>query len=430
MLFANSTSMLHHPPVIDTTSKSADMSEGLSDPFVSTPADAVLSSDPPVSSAQLDPHTPTSTETIGSSAAPATPSLPTSKVFSYPKSSDVIYTSRGNFQNTSVELTYLPTVSSTETAMLSTPAPVHPSMSGGSVAAVAIGCLIAGAAVTVLALLLFYRRQRPVRPHSDTGESLRSKSTFGSDELTIPGTKSEGVVAQSEDTAIAGELSKIREDIKGHVRSYCHLGVVSTSDISCPKLMALATATGLKTSMLAEMLSNQSTRRDTLQLFIAWAILSRCEGSRCPTFLPKDIAPLALLVADIPEKTLDQLALYSQWKSLTGALLRQHPGHVQDLTFSDVNGELDNVLAPFVQGSLDGGHRRRNLDMIMRQAAKFAVLLFCQQACFRFDFRTSSDGVVIFPALMQVTTSHDPPRILWEKETRALTETEALELKR
>jgi hypothetical protein len=74
------------------------------------------------------------------------------------------------------------------------------------------------------------------------------------------------------------------------------------------------------------------------------------------------------------------------------------------------------VLAPFVLGSVDGGQRRRNLEMILSRAANFAFLLFSQPGSFSFDFR----GEVVFPGVLQLIGDDaqilNPPRSLWEKE--------------
>jgi hypothetical protein len=99
--------------------------------------------------------------------------------------------------------------------------------------------------------------------------------------------------------------------------------------------------------------------------------------------------------------------LYSKWKTVTGVLLQQYLGkNAQDPSFTQrlagISAEVDLVLAPFVQRSIDDAQRRKKLDMIITRSAKFAFLLFSQPGSFQFDFTTQRSGMVAFPALLQV----------------------------
>ena len=77
-------------------------------------------------------------------------------------------------------------------------------------------------------------------------------------------------------------------------------------------------------------------------------------------------------------------------------------------------------MAPFVKGSVDGGQRRKNLDMILTRAANFAFLLFAQPGTFRFDFTRRQGELTVFPALMQTAGDQGQPlnpiKVLTEKE--------------
>lgn len=120
--------------------------------------------------------------------------------------------------------------------------------------------------------------------------------------------------------------------------------------------------------------------------------------------------------------------MYSKWKVVTGALLQQQYGKQnQDAgraqAFQDTVASLDSILAPFVKGSVDGGQRRKNLDMILTRAANFAFLLFSQPGTFRFDFTSRQGGLTVFPALVQTVGDHGQPlnpiKVLTEKEVVA-----------
>jgi hypothetical protein len=92
-----------------------------------------------------------------------------------------------------------------------------------------------------------------------------------------------------EDDAITKELSKIRDNIKNHVQTYYHFQLLP-GEVASSELAAFATATGLEATAIAAMLANTSMRGDIMRLFIAWAILSRCEEGQHPTLLPPELA--------------------------------------------------------------------------------------------------------------------------------------------
>ena len=118
-------------------------------------------------------------------------------------------------------------------------------------------------------------------------------------------------------------------------------------------------------------------------------------------------------------------ALFSKWKTITGALLQSRYGRQGQISgvpsrgVSDAIVALNSALAPLVQGSLDGGQRHKNLELIFGRAESLAFLLFSQPSSFRFDF-TGQRALVVFPALLQVINEQaqalSPPRVFWEKE--------------
>lgn len=117
-------------------------------------------------------------------------------------------------------------------------------------------------------------------------------------------------------------------------------------------------------------------------------------------------------------------ALFSKWKTITSALYAQDPSRTQN--FTSVIAELDEILAPFVQGSIDGGKRRQNLDMILGRSANFAFLLFSQPGSFVFDFSSPHGGIgmAVFPTFIQIIDDRgqkiSPPRVLLERELVAV----------
>jgi hypothetical protein len=95
------------------------------------------------------------------------------------------------------------------------------------------------------------------------------------------------------DETITDAVLKIRDNIKNHVRTYCHSAPVPENDINQAALRELATAAGINSAVLGESLSNPSTRPETLRLVIGWMVLSRCTGERDASLLPTELSELA-----------------------------------------------------------------------------------------------------------------------------------------
>ncbi|KAI4610561.1 uncharacterized protein J4E87_010737 [Alternaria ethzedia] len=227
------------------------------------------------------------------------------------------------------------------------------------------------------------------------------------------------------DDTITDAALKIRDNIKNHVREFYHVSPVPTGSINQTNMKELAIATGTSSSVLASMLSNISTRAETLRLIVAWNVLSRCTGERVESLLPGELAPLASAVPGKDGKNAAQSAMYSKWKAMTGALLHGRVG--QDTQerfqrFASAAADLDAVVAPLVQSGLEA-QRRKNLDMILARSANFAFLLFEQPGVFRFGFFSEHGGLAVFPALLQTIGDQGqvlvPSRVLLEKEIAA-----------
>jgi len=327
-------------------------------------------------------------------------------------------------------------------------------ISAGGAAGIAIGCLLAGAIIASLILCLLYRRRKnqPVYPQQHLPYNGTQNVEKGG--IVSTGPVGGGVVSNldhllpppAEDAAITKELSKLRDNIKNHVRTYYHSDPVPSSSIKETALFELASVTGLSSSALLVRFLEPSTRHSAIRLFIAWVTTSRCSGDRFPSFLPDEISRL---IADMsskngkdaskssgsgePSRSADigpgQAALVSKWKTITGALLQQkfgqavNEGDSRAERITEAINQLNTFLAPFIAPGIDTAHRQRNLEMIMGRSAYLAFLLFSQPGSFQFDLgqpRTVGDTIVVFPALLQTVDDSGrrlpSPRLLWDKE--------------
>ena len=106
-----------------------------------------------------------------------------------------------------------------------------------------------------------------------------------------------------------------------------------------------------------------------------------------------------------------------------------HDGYGQaSITESDARVEniraavhqADSFLKPFVASHMNDQARSKNLEEIMRRAARFGFQLVSQPSLFRFDWQPPSNGgLVVFPALIQSTDENGkeirPPRVFVQK---------------
>ncbi|KAH8678628.1 hypothetical protein BGZ60DRAFT_401482 [Tricladium varicosporioides] len=231
----------------------------------------------------------------------------------------------------------------------------------------------------------------------------------------------------AEDDAIIGGLSKIRDGIKNHVQNYYHNSPVSHEAVNEAALAELANATGIPTSSLKTLLLTPGTRTYTIMTFLSQLALSRCTGriDGQVSFLPAEISRV---VSPLVDASSSQLALFSKWKTISGALLQQQYGQQPDendprkASIAQALAAAEPILYPFIDPSVDAAARLRNLESILKRAAQFAFLLFSQPGCFQFDFigTGQAESLLVFPAMIQTVSDEaerlSPPRVLSAKE--------------
>ncbi|KAF1926301.1 uncharacterized protein M421DRAFT_422991 [Didymella exigua CBS 183.55] len=320
----------------------------------------------------------------------------------------------GKSTQRSVSPSKTPTVSPTEAGSNSTIPTGRKGLEAGPVAGVAIGMLFAGALIAGVIFLFLLRRQKKRRATSTTAHSRQHSSYTERN--------------PAEDDAITGDLSKIRDNIKNHVRTYYHSGPISATNLNEAAIRDIAALTGTSAALIVKTLADSLTRDNALRLIVGSVILPRCTGERSPSLLPNDVAALAASIPASNENN-SQSVLFSKWKSVTAVLLQQQYGKQgQDPdraeAFQDTVASLDSILAPFIKGNVDGRQRRKNLDMILTRAANFAFLLFAQPGTFCFDFASHQGGLTVFPSLVQTVGDRGQPlnpiKALTEKEVVAV----------
>lgn len=179
-------------------------------------------------------------------------------------------------------------------------------LGSGAVAGVAIGCLLAGAAVAALVLLLLFRRHRKrqtlyngtpgqlvahhVGPlHQEKGVGAAAGAAALKDGVTVTATD---LPQPAEDDAITGQMSMLRDKIKNHAQSYYHVMPVDPVTVSEAPLGGFARGTGLAPATIKEFLCNPQSRQAMIRSYLSWETLSRCgaQGDSDASLLPAEVA--------------------------------------------------------------------------------------------------------------------------------------------
>lgn len=175
----------------------------------------------------------------------------------------------------------------------------------GAAAGVAIGSIIAGAAIASLILILFFRRKkanRQVAPAYAQHVAPTQTEKEAVTTTTHPVAVIDSYLPQpAADDAILGELSRLRDNIKNHAKSYYHTSPVDGAMVDGHEVQVCAQAAGMPSQKLQELFLNPETRIAAIRLYLSWLILSRCEGRDHAngSFLPAEVAAFAPLIAGL-----------------------------------------------------------------------------------------------------------------------------------
>jgi hypothetical protein len=184
-------------------------------------------------------------------------------------------------------------------------------LASGAVAGVAIGMLFAGVLIAgaVFFFLLRHQKRRqashsPINHLAPSGYESRPEKGPVTVSRSVSNNISDLVPQPASDDNIKNNVSKIRDNIKNHVRTYCHSAPI-TSGVNEAALRNVASATSLSTGALVGALSNPSSRQDALRLIVAWIILSNTTSGKSSELLPSQLSGLSAAVArtaDNPSK--------------------------------------------------------------------------------------------------------------------------------
>jgi hypothetical protein len=316
--------------------------------------------------------------------------------------------------------------------------PTSSGLKSAAAAGVGIGSAIGGALIACLVFLLLTKRRRSKGNHNNESYGMSAEGSFVANSkkstrvtISLPEHSSAAIVETNlpqpvEDNTITGDLSKLKNKIDGHIQSFYNT-TLTNDEAAVQALQQLLKDSPIQISNLAAQLSNPRSRPALLRLALAWTMISRieleCHGRA--SFLP---TPVTGSVHTLPQTKMDErspftqypnehnmlmattarVAFLSKWRQITAALcgntFTQEIMTEYDTRLENIRNavkEADQFLAPYA--NIGDEARLRNLEEIMKRAARFGFLLFSQPSSFRFDWMAASGGLVVFPALLQVT---------------------------
>ncbi|KAF2125576.1 hypothetical protein P153DRAFT_300040 [Dothidotthia symphoricarpi CBS 119687] len=322
-------------------------------------------------------------------------------------------------------------------------------VAGGTVAGVAIGCLVAGA---LIAGVIFWfccgkRRKTHERDSEASKRALMPREKGPTVIANSLGSKGHaasplgsGLPQPLEDEVISGEITKISSSIKNHVKSYYHASPMSSGLVDTDDIQALGYDMPVSVGTLSTLLGNPATRETALQFCIAWVVVSGMQPHNDPlrSFLPRNAGGCYQEILTPNPEPRPHAASTARWRTATAALLPStyvrspfSPTDSRNASIQAAVDVLDNILVPYANSRADNGQRKRNLEEILKRSALFAFTLFSQPSSWEFDWKEQkgsarSGGFCIFPALVQASNEAGepvrPPRPFSEAVIRRLDE--------
>lgn len=193
--------------------------------------------------------------------------------------------------------------------------PAKPGVPPGAVAGAAVGGLVGGAIIAAI-LVFFLLRKRQNRSatyrHSRSPHERQTKpEKVPVVQTTSVGTVDEYLPQVVDDDVVKTEVSKIRDNIRNHVRTYYHSNGIADEHLNTSQLDLLGTATGVSSSTLVVALVDPSTRTQAICVLVAWTILARAGPESPSSLLPAVLSPLASIFADDGEMNQGMMVIQS-----------------------------------------------------------------------------------------------------------------------
>ncbi|KAM5352024.1 hypothetical protein ACJ41O_004747 [Fusarium nematophilum] len=308
-------------------------------------------------------------------------------------------------------------------------------LSDGAAAGLAIGCLIAGLALGIIAALLFLRRRRRSGKGSEMGLHQTDKQNLdpkGDVLVTVTPSKNDVELSQFlldavPDKQIEGELHSLSELIFQHIENHYHRSPIQIDPaVLAQSLIHIGyspASSGLDAEYVAALCLDPKTRQVGLRHVLSHAIfrsLDFSSGSSLSMLPPAVAAFLQTIPPAVPgnpgqNAAATSLAL-SRWRSLSTLLLHPAPAERTPLPVSAAEAspqagilanELNALLHFFVaQDPASHQNQTSHLQAVILECTRLGYVLISQPSDWRFMFGTAqSRAVVVCPGLEKLSHS-------------------------
>ncbi|RCI12706.1 hypothetical protein L249_1256 [Ophiocordyceps polyrhachis-furcata BCC 54312] len=299
--------------------------------------------------------------------------------------------------------------------------PPPPSVPAGTVAGIAIGCVVGGILVGLLAAFLLLRRR------SKKKAGLKPTTSKTSPTAPAPTTNAQldhFLLEATPDEDIAMEMEALRTLIRQHVDDHYHRGPV---DEDAGSLSQPLVNLGVN-QRVAALCVDYKTRQQALQHVLSRVIFnsidfrSRAELSLMPTSVAAFIEEMPSNKNDFMGDSRVRCQALSQWRRLSAFLL--HPNRGQRTPLPSDNARvsskaqqlttaLNGVLRPFTEPDA-ASQQTRHLELVILECAKLGYVLFSHPSDWRFVTEhagTKEDhaGIVVEAGLVKLSDREGVP---------------------
>ncbi|KIW01594.1 uncharacterized protein PV09_07066 [Verruconis gallopava] len=303
---------------------------------------------------------------------------------------------------------------------------INKGLSAGDSAAIGIGGVILGVilAAAFWFLRFFHKKRRGRNLYSNRGSTgqyeehrmTNSKAALARASALVPKSSAAVVLYNHipqpvDDNTIKSGYSKLKSRIDGHVQKfYFSKGGDEKSVIDGFSRAFAGDAPIPSSHHLQSILGDSQSRMRVLQAGIASIVITRMlpDGPPAQSFLP---LVFTHAYASFSNNTLDgqvRAAFRGQWRVISACLSQSLYGRdsiTEDdpriTNIQEARARADLFLRPLAATN-DHESRLRNLEEIMKRAARLGWLIFSQPSEYAADWTDKGRGVV-YPALLQLT---------------------------
>ncbi|KAF7944771.1 uncharacterized protein EAE97_005404 [Botrytis byssoidea] len=319
------------------------------------------------------------------------------------------------------------------------------SVSGGAIAGIVIGTLIAAAILSSIGLWFYIRRKRASKTpwSSENGYSKRNPTTdHGVAISKDPETQMQSYVIaeRADDSQLRHQMQNLGELIYQHVENHYTTGsrTGTSQDLAATlRKCGYSERTEPTISTLGSLLGNSSEGQTAIKSLIAWVILRGVElnsGSEY-SLLPDEITSFYRSALKDNKQLNKQDAAHENVLSRVRELSTRHISSSKspedaskDASIARVVNLLNSILQPFIKPSSKSS-QFDNLASIIYQGREFGLLLLAQPGNWLFGWQTSTgvesntkDQIVVFPSLEEVINKDgkERRRVVCEQERETI----------